>query len=1593
MRTGELKKISKAPVETLESWHASISRNPESMTMMVRDLDVALHKLGGPKPADTEKRNDISKAVHGAGQALLKAAHSPFGHAVTWTANALAATPDGGNVKRNLNEVVKLSKSKKISENNSLATKALAALGQIVDAQQTPVQQTPQAAATASVEANKAAMAAVARLEAARRVLAHATALQDDLRTALSDVDHAAGRLTLLLEGRTSEDVVQHGATQAQRNLAAAQESLHDVQMRVDTAQGALDEFRNQREEKRQELDTIRSLPQSLADAEATLEQLNDQLRQASDRIMPVDAQESEVNQMAALGQQIEEQTWVVAHYRHQIGDQTVRDRENVLARELEDPVRVAAADVEETFLREDYETALSLLEDRRRVVDNASTALSIVEPRIAKIQDLLAIQKNGQPVAQSGLDALRVTIDNAQVVVDEASGQCDTAYQALRAAEQNERTLAILNLPGFDPRRAVADELRAALRQIGDQLGERPLDLNESRVPSSTVLNVVIGALAESVAPKRADESYAAAADRRLNEARQILEMFSQNLPPTGSQELQRWHAAIKSLPGGLRAFEQLSHPPYDEEKPVVLATQVASHARAQLEDPAHPPQETDRLQGVMRAAAEVVRTGRTDGLSQEGRQLYETALDGYVVSRQAASDVETVATAANAQPNVPESVQAKNAAALRVAGEIRLHGHANNLTSEERAHYEDVLKDTLVTKRTAAHAGERARGTINHNVSGADRAAMKAAARAADQITSTGSTHGVAAEDLAAYNALLKAQNAVKRTATIVEALARNMVDRKVEGTDPYMLNDAAAGAAEIARKGHDYDLPEAQRAHYYAVRNGFISPQDPKILKAEAGFDKLNNEWLQWAHDEALKGRLDSIPRAKLKKANPNAPQQSKTGRQLTRENTAATKEQRAAAMEAMGERLPAKGWLHLPRNTLQNKTPFSPPALREGNTISMLGYSNPARPMQRLDEVVGRVMKHLNNCVKTILPQSLSVDRAIKLAAVLVTQDKVNANPNIRPGHMALERSDVRRISDRMKKGDFGLLLNRLPGSGDDLPASITSFIGDGGKKIADALVLNEFVDDIIHRIPRKLADGSDNVHRSDLVEDIGIVADMCATEITKEVHNPIELYQHLKPKIQQLELRGKEKTSSGGVAGLSSKLVTFPVTFPLEFMGIPKAALGASRVRHAVFEIGFSTTGFEIFIGSETRKTGSITGGFGFRHGAADLIGAGAAGEKVLTADKSSTPGIWLKFPRGDGDEVVRDRALAALQTLLGIKDDNGNVTMIAADSAEAKVDGTALPPRAAKLLANNPNMSMSLVADYEETNFRNENLLAGSLPAVKMGTDEHAASVILAQGTASTARRSKRLGLSDATGYMRVTRSNIFSGGIAFGQGVIGGITEPAASGSPGASVGFGSALAHSRQVKEKGIDTKYRGITRDGEINAVDTRIDKENLSLENHLKRIDADRRAWIECGVNELFKDPNDPTPLREKIRIVEAWLEDHLAAVKGVASDNARHVFSLSYSLKPAVGAMLDGMVAQAELHKRQVQSEEATNGNAAENRDHIKQYNHLLETFDKVLADQSSWREWKITASEWTSEKVRKGFVAGAEFVRSYVAEG
>jgi hypothetical protein len=126
------------------------------------------------------------------------------------------------------------------------------------------------------------------------------------------------------------------------------------------------------------------------------------------------------------------------------------------------------------------------------------------------------------------------------------------------------------------------------------------------------------------------------------------------------------------------------------------------------------------------------------------------------------------------------------------------------------------------------------------------------------------------------------------------------------------------------------------------------------------------------------------------------------------------------------------------------------------------------------------------------------------------------------------------------------------------------------------------------------------------------------------------------------------------------------------------------------------------------------------------------------------------------------------------------------------------------------------------------------------------------------------------------------------------------------------------------------------------------------------------------------------------LREKIRIAEAWLDAQLEAVRNVERDNARHVFSLSYSLMPTAGAMRDAVMAEAELEKRQM----LRAGSDKEARDqHAKSHDTLLDLNDSVLAADSSWREWKITASERTSEKVRQGLMFGLEFTRNITEEG
>jgi hypothetical protein len=1197
-------------------------------------------------------------------------------------------------------------------------------------------------------------------------------------------------------------------------------------------------------------------------------------------------------------------------------------------------------------------EEAVSELAKAKEDCLKADDDLATAEKTCKDAQNWSTIQKADTENIDAAIRKVQKIIDDASKQATELAKKRDETLFNLKHAELREMQDLAQELPGFSLVNSGTMPLRSELMKLAHRLGQREIDVTKPRIPSPIVLNVVIGTLDQVIEPRRENETEADAATRRQNEAAQILREFTLNLPPGSSDAHLRWQAAVKSLPGGLRVMEQFGFPPSDEEATVVFAKQIA-----------------DEQPALAYIANQVAQTGRTDVLKDADKALYDAALVDL------------------------------------------LKGH--NLQD---------LKQELVTRNIARRVFVRAEKSLQEGVPGADRDALIAARRAAEKILETGRINAAAKDDLKHYNALRKEQDAVRRTASYVGAVARNLLTGDDPRVDKELMERAALAADHIHDNGHDFDLSESMRACFYAVRNGFLSPSDPNLQFAEERFEKLKDTWVERADLAAAQEKFDRP--AVLRKAHPDDPNRpvDRAGRMaLTRQGVQQVSKTREELEQEYGGRL-RKGWggLYIP-DTLRKKTPFTPGALREASKISTLGYADPARPMQRLDKVSGRILKHLDKCVSTIPAQSLSADQAVMLAATLVAGEKVRADAKRRPDHVELDPEDAGRIEELFNRRIRPLVdpLELYPTEKKIRDGIAQLLNGDVRPTPAAAHSLVDLVNEL--NIPATLQDGSDNVHRRDLMKDAGIASDMISTAAVSEIHTVVDLYNYLKPMIQQLELRGKVKSSSGGSAGVSTRLLSFPLELVLHMTGLPRGALGGSRVRHAVFEIGFSTTGFEIFIGSEKRTGAFATGGYGFREEVAQVLGFGAAVDKTLSVDSSTIPGVWLKFPRGDGDEVVRDRALAGLQTLLGVKDQDGNVSVVESDrdgesaalpanapaakknsssegatliakesqsedSATRDVNIPIIPGKLGKLLANNPNMSVSIVGDYQETNFKNELAGSANLLSFKLASEKDMPRITALQAGASTAFRTKRFELSDATGYMRLTRSNKFNGGIAFAQGVIGGVSDSFATDHPHkTSTAYGSALAQGRQIHERGVDTKYRGISRDGEINAVDTRLDTENVNLNNHLARIEANRRAWIQCGINELFKDPKDATPMCEKIRIAEAWLDDHIAAVKEVANGNARHVYSLSYSLKPPAGAILDGLNADAEMRKRLLE--------AGKGKDARDAYMQDIAQMDEVMLDQSSWREWKITASERTSEKKSKGWVLGLEYTRRNVGEG
>jgi hypothetical protein len=691
--------------------------------------------------------------------------------------------------------------------------------------------------------------------------------------------------------------------------------------------------------------------------------------------------------------------------------------------------------------------------------------------------------------------------------------------------------------------------------------------------------------------------------------------------------------------------------------------------------------------------------------------------------------------------------------------------------------------------------------------------------------------------------------------------------------------------------------------------------------------------------------------------------------------------------------------------------KNKTPFDGKTLRLANRTSHLGYDTTARPMKRLDSELIKVEKELGKFVAILTPLNgthgtpIGADDLLRLGVIKLFKEKNNE----RPGDIQIEESQAAEIATSLNQD-----LSHLNVKSDNTAAPaytadmVLDFIKRNGKTIADPQQRMTLFKKVLGHIPEDL--NEDQLHSVEKMnKSMFKLESMMDTEEIGNIASVDDLYNYLAKKVYQLELRGKIKTMAGGNGAVSTKALSFPLALDPGTISLTlplRGELKAGKIRYAVFEIGFSTTGFEIFVGSETRKFKGGGIGVGVNFGYEWLLSSGIGIDKTYTSEKSDTEGVWLRLPRNGDDEATREEALIMLETLLKYQVPASMLTKHLDQHEHTNPepqsedyffteDGNrpVLPKRIGALLMHNPNLSINVVENYHEEQSRNEASANATLLKTGFAYKSIPSVSILSVGVKSE-RRNKAFILNDKSGFMQITRSNALSGGSAFWQmGLLSlntaetiAATE-ASNGDTGVTSKTGQNLTGinlQRQFKEKGVDVKLRYVKRDGQTNPVDTRIDFEDLHFKNHQQRVNTIRDELIDLGVEQLFKPKKgeeaktDTIPLAEKRRIAEAWLDATLAQVEQQSNNKERHVFSLSYCLKPGAAALIDALNCKATLVRAHAKDDDAK---------------ALEEQIDQILKDPSSFKPWKVTTSERTSESLQRGFNFGVTWASLRKTEG
>jgi hypothetical protein len=491
----------------------------------------------------------------------------------------------------------------------------------------------------------------------------------------------------------------------------------------------------------------------------------------------------------------------------------------------------------------------------------------------------------------------------------------------------------------------------------------------------------------------------------------------------------------------------------------------------------------------------------------------------------------------------------------------------------------------------------------------------------------------------------------------------------------------------------------------------------------------------------------------------------------------------------------------------------------------------------------------------------------------------------------------------------------------------------------------------------------------------------------------------DIYAYLLKKFEQFELRGKLRLSSGGVLGVSTKSISDAISSINWIGGVgsvsPRLRLEGLGGRNAIFEINMSTVGFEIFIGTEKRTSATAGLGIGGRLGITAARGSGAV-DKSVTRDAIVQEGVKFMIPRSPtkaySDNDMRVEAKKLLDTIFHWK---------APDNDTGELGG--LPGNLGAILAACPHVSVAVAGKQSDQSLRQESAVSVSFSSKgKLPSDGKSMGVSLTGGGKNTHLNWREFNISEQTGLHNVERHNLAYGG----QVTVNARVAPTAT---VASMGHdlknslsvrSTGVSTTRQIRIAGADVKLRVVTIDGKTHAVNTRKDREHTNAVTLRQSIEENREQWIQLGIDQLFKKPEDKNiPIEEKRRFVNDSLERAIRVCeKSERSEGGnlvlRNVFAESFRLTDSASAQLDGFRSEealldariarldGEIRAIKASGDSTRVAEDKEAREKLKQARQekvrLMDAQNALFQEEASWQPWKVTASERTQETEQAG---------------